>query len=246
MDKLEADDIQIAGNASHGLNEEQRLSLESGEFIQTIVNLLTNKNIKIDNIDEYRRKLIAEISEALRRSNVADADAQLLLAEGFNLSEYPRYAWIDLANRIICASDMNTPISELIKAVKNSTHPRRENQMKVDIEKAKRELLSDEKLKLPKWVIFISFMSSLTTKPIAILAYLPVFASAIQVLSGVEFNPLHSLFAALTSMCLLVLLTSTKMKEMNKDGVLDLYLALIFEKNTFPRFLKSKFQKEQS
>ncbi|HCJ7273353.1 TPA: hypothetical protein NVH30_002991 [Vibrio cholerae] len=118
--------------------------------------------------------------------------------------------------------------------------------MKVDIEKAKRELLSDEKLKLPKWVIFISFMSSLTTKPIAILAYLPVFASAIQTLSGVEFNPLHSLFAASTSMCLLVLLTSTKMKEMNKDGVLDLYLALIFEKETFPRFLKSKFQKDQS
>ncbi|EGR0524889.1 hypothetical protein FG062_14150 [Vibrio cholerae] len=236
----------MAGNVSHGLNEEQRLSLESGEFIHTIANLLTNKNIKIDNIDEHRRKLIAEISEALRSSNVADADAQLLLAEGFNLSEYPRYAWIDLANRIICASDMNTPISELIKSVRNSTHPRGENQMKVDIEKAKQELLSDEKLKLPKWVIFISLMSSLTTKPIAILAYLPIFASVIQTLSGVEFNLLDSLFAVLTSMCLLVLLTSTKMKEMNKDGVLDLYLALIFEKETFPKFLKSKFQKDQS
>ncbi|WP_337910541.1 hypothetical protein [Vibrio cholerae] len=118
--------------------------------------------------------------------------------------------------------------------------------MKVDIEKAKQELLSDEKLKLPKWVIFISFMSSLTTKPIAILTYLPVFASVIQTLSGVEFNLLDSLFSVLTSMCLLVLLTSTKMKEMNKDGVLNLYLALIFEKETFPKFLKSKFQKDQS
>lgn len=117
--------------------------------------------------------------------------------------------------------------------------------MKADIEKAKRELLSDEKFKLPKWVIFISLMSSLTTKPIATLAYLPVFASAIQLLSGNEFNPLDSLFSVLTSMCLLVLLTSIKMKEMNKDGVLELYLSLIFEKEAFPRFLKSKFQNSQ-
>lgn len=115
-----------------------------------------------------------------------------------------------------------------------------------DIEKAKRELLSDEKIKLPKWVIFISIMSSLTTRPIAILAYLPVFGSVIQTLVEVKFNPLDSLFAVLTSMCLLVLLTSIKMKKMNKDGVLDLYLSSIFEKEAFPRFLKSKFQKGQS
>lgn len=135
MDKPEADDIEklsndevkaIAGNASHSLNEEQILSLESGEFIHTIANLLINKIIKIDSIDEHRSKLIAEISEALRSSNVADADARLLLAEGFKLSEYPRYAWIDLANRIICACDTNTPISEIIKTVRNSTHRRGE------------------------------------------------------------------------------------------------------------------------
>ncbi len=118
--------------------------------------------------------------------------------------------------------------------------------MKVNIDKAKQELLSGEKLTLPKWVIFIGFMSNLAIKPVAILAYIPVILHAISLLTGSEYNLLDSLVAVLVSMCLLVFLASTAMKNMNEDGVLELYLSLIFETDAFPKFLKSKFQNNHS
>ncbi|EGR0468581.1 hypothetical protein FG064_16415 [Vibrio cholerae] len=133
IEKLSNDEVKaISGNESHkikfSLNEEQKLSLESGEFMHTIANLLIDKGINIKGVNEHRSKMIAqmiaEISEALRSSNIVDTDAQLLLTEGFRLSEYPRHAWIDLATRIISVCDMNTPISDIIRAVRDSTHAR--------------------------------------------------------------------------------------------------------------------------
>lgn len=100
------------------LNEEQKLSLEAGEFIHTIANFLIDGSVKMDNIDAHRSDVIMEISEALRRTNVVDADAPVLLAHGIKLSEYPRSTWIDLATRVLCERDLNSSISDIIKSVR--------------------------------------------------------------------------------------------------------------------------------
>lgn len=98
-------------------NEEQKLSLEAGEFIHSIANLLIDGSITMENIDAHRSRIIMEISEALRRSVVVDSAAPLLLAEGFKLSEHPRSVWIDLATRIICECERSVSISVIVKAV---------------------------------------------------------------------------------------------------------------------------------
>lgn len=98
------------------LNEEQKLSLEAGEFIHTIANLLVDGSIKMENIDAHRSQVIMEISEALRRSTVIDAESPLLSMEGFKLSEHPRSAWIELATRLMDASE-NTSISDIAKLI---------------------------------------------------------------------------------------------------------------------------------
>ncbi|EKF9501214.1 hypothetical protein O1C20_003367 [Vibrio cholerae] len=100
------------------LNEEQKLSLESGEFIHTIANFLIDGSIKKENIDAHRSQVIMEISEALRKVAVVDADAPLLLVNGVKLSEYPRSAWIDLARRLFDA-DTDTPLLDIIKQIRN-------------------------------------------------------------------------------------------------------------------------------
>ncbi|EMK6988270.1 hypothetical protein ACOJUY_004346 [Vibrio alginolyticus] len=100
------------------LNEEQKLSLESGEFIHTIANFLIDGSIKIENIDAHRSQVIMEISEALRQVDVVDADAPLLLADGVKLSEYPRSTWIDLASRLFDANT-DVPLLDIIKQIRN-------------------------------------------------------------------------------------------------------------------------------
>ncbi|NGZ66589.1 hypothetical protein G6Z92_06265 [Vibrio aestuarianus subsp. cardii] len=96
------------------LNEEQKLSLQAGEFIHTIANLLIDGNIKMENINAHRSEVIMEISEALRRSAVVDAYAPALLADGIKLSEYPRSVWIELATRLLDAHG-DEPVSNIIK-----------------------------------------------------------------------------------------------------------------------------------
>lgn len=100
------------------LNEEQKLSLEAGEFIHTIANFFIDGSIKIENIDAHRSQVIMEISEALRQVDVVDADAPLLLADGVKLSEYPRSAWIDLASRLFDANT-DVPLLDIIKQIRN-------------------------------------------------------------------------------------------------------------------------------
>ncbi|HHC6660739.1 TPA: hypothetical protein ACN326_004632 [Vibrio parahaemolyticus] len=100
------------------LNEEQKLSLEAGEFIHTIASFLIDGSIKIENIDAHRSQVIMEISEALRQVDVVDADAPLLLADGVKLSEYPRSAWIDLASRLFDANT-DVPLLDIIKQIRN-------------------------------------------------------------------------------------------------------------------------------
>lgn len=97
-------------------NEEQKLSLQAGEFIHTISNFLSEGRIKIDGVDDHRIKIIVDISHVLRCETVRDDDAPLLLTEGFKLSDYPRSAWIDLADRLICNPYNSIPeIIELTK-----------------------------------------------------------------------------------------------------------------------------------
>ncbi|EGQ8547877.1 TPA: hypothetical protein ACN376_003929 [Vibrio parahaemolyticus] len=114
---------------------------------------------------------------------------------------------------------------------------------KEDMDKVKHELLSHEKITLPKWVIFIGFTSDVMFKPVALLAYIPIIMNVVSLLADSEFKVFDSLLAVLLSLCCLLILSSTIMKSMASDGVLELYLSLVFEKKAIPKFLKSKFQK---
>ncbi|MEF2482202.1 hypothetical protein V4D09_02720 [Vibrio mimicus] len=119
--------------------------------------------------------------------------------------------------------------------------------MSPNIEKSKADLLfSDEKIDLPKWVIFAGFTSSLMSKPIALSAYLPIILHGIGLLTGSEYRAADALVAVFLSLSCLLFLSITAMRNMAEDDVLDLYLALIFEKNAFSKFLKSKFQNQRN
>ncbi|MCG9576679.1 hypothetical protein L1D14_10560 [Vibrio tubiashii] len=96
------------------MTEEQRLSLEAGEFIHSIANRLDEKNIQSGEVSAFRAKLIMELSEALRRPHVLDDDVPLLLAEGFHISQYPRSIWIDLASRLLDESE-DKPLVDIFK-----------------------------------------------------------------------------------------------------------------------------------
>lgn len=94
--------------------EEQKLSLQSGEFIHSIANRLADGII----LTPLHAKLIMELSEILRKANPCDSDAPLLLAEGFHISQHPRSTWIELASRLLDA-DTDIPLLDIIKQVRN-------------------------------------------------------------------------------------------------------------------------------
>lgn len=94
--------------------EEKKLSLEAGEFIHTIANRLVDGSLHIENISEHRAQIIMEISNVLRYSSVDDVYAPLLSKEGFFISQHPRSTWIDIASRLIDASE-DVSVSEVIK-----------------------------------------------------------------------------------------------------------------------------------
>ncbi|ELA9367503.1 hypothetical protein QUN99_003393 [Vibrio parahaemolyticus] len=94
--------------------EEQRLSLQAGEFIHSIANHLADGTILSDEITPLRAKLIMELSEILRKANACDTDAPLLLAEGFHISQYPRSTWIDLASHLLDAPE-DKPLVDIFK-----------------------------------------------------------------------------------------------------------------------------------
>lgn len=95
---------------------DQKLSLEAGEFIHTIANRLLEGSIFINGVNAERAQIIMEISEVLRFPVVIDDRAPLLSNEGFLISQYPRSSWIDLASRLIDASEKQS-ISDIIKQV---------------------------------------------------------------------------------------------------------------------------------
>ncbi|MCG9657618.1 hypothetical protein [Vibrio mediterranei] len=92
--------------------EEQKLSLQAGEFIHTLSNGLVDGTIQIDGVTSIRAKLIMELSESLRRPNTHDRYAPLLFSEGFHISQYPRSAWIDLACRLLDEPE-ETPLVDI-------------------------------------------------------------------------------------------------------------------------------------
>lgn len=100
------------------ITEEQKLSLEAGEFIHGIANLLVEEVITIDNVSSQHAELIMEISESLRKPDTRNASAPRLLSVGFPIEEYQRSAWIDLACRLLSA-DKETPISDIIMLIDN-------------------------------------------------------------------------------------------------------------------------------
>lgn len=97
--------------------EEQKISLEAGEFMHTIANHLKDGTISIAGVTTHHAKIIMEISEVLRMSEVNDAYTPLLSKEGFSISQFPRSTWIDLACRLLESTD-ETPVSEVIKQAK--------------------------------------------------------------------------------------------------------------------------------
>lgn len=99
------------------MNEVQKLSLETGEFIHTIANRLVKGSIIIKGVDGLRASLIMELSEALRCSNPLNTDTPTLTSEGFFISDYPRSIWVDLASRLIDANE-DTPTSVIVERVK--------------------------------------------------------------------------------------------------------------------------------
>lgn len=100
------------------LTEEQKLSLEAGEFIHEIANLLVEQVIIIDNVSSQRAGLIMEISESLRKPDTLNSSAPRLLSVGFPIEEYQRSAWIDLACRLL-STDKATPMSDIIMRIEN-------------------------------------------------------------------------------------------------------------------------------
>ena len=97
------------------LKEEQKLSLEAGEFIHTIANFFNEKRFNLEYVDALRCQVLMELSNALRRIDVKDIDAPLLLSEGYRLTEHPRSDWIDLATRFLCECDVSKSASDIIK-----------------------------------------------------------------------------------------------------------------------------------
>ncbi len=94
--------------------EDQKLSLQAGEFIHSIANHLADGAILSDEINPLRTKLIMELSEILRKTNVCDSDAPLLLAEGFHVSQYPRSTWLNLASSLLDAPE-DKPLVDIFK-----------------------------------------------------------------------------------------------------------------------------------
>lgn len=100
------------------IKEEQKLWLQSGEFIHTIANELVDGTISIEGVDKYTSQIIMEISEALRRPHANDAYAPLLMKEGFFISQNPRSSWIEIATRLV-GKTPETSVSDVIKQVRN-------------------------------------------------------------------------------------------------------------------------------
>ncbi|ARR10553.1 hypothetical protein Vc3S01_p40067 (plasmid) [Vibrio campbellii] len=105
------------------VSEEQKLSLEAGEFIHTIANFIIDGNVFIDgmNVNADRANIIMEISQVLRFPFTTDDLAPLLTNEGFLISQHPRSSWIDLASRLLTASE-NQSISDIIKIVESQNY----------------------------------------------------------------------------------------------------------------------------
>ncbi|AHJ02721.1 hypothetical protein BS052_RS19045 [Vibrio parahaemolyticus] len=96
--------------------EEQKLSLEAGEFIHGISNLLLDGDKRIYDLPKERIALLAEISHLLRVPFVEDTSAPGLCDIGFFVTKHPRSVWVCFANLLI-DEDKSVPIKDLLDKV---------------------------------------------------------------------------------------------------------------------------------
>ena len=100
--------------------ERLKISLEAGEFIHSVANRLRDRTINIQGVSSKRADIIMEISEVLRSDTVLDSNAPILLSEGFQISKYPRSAWISLASYLLDGTD-ETSLDSYFKMVGEQT-----------------------------------------------------------------------------------------------------------------------------
>ena len=95
--------------------EQNKLSLECGEFMHSIANLIIDKKITIDGLSRENSNILMEISQALRHIPTESRHAPLLLSYGFDVSKYPRSSWLNLASYLI--NEPNKPLDELVELI---------------------------------------------------------------------------------------------------------------------------------
>ena len=98
--------------------EQDKLSLECGEFMHSIANFISDKEITIDGLSKENSNILMEISHALRCNSVESRHAPLLFSYGFDVSKHPRSSWINVASYLI--NEPSKPLDELLEFIKKT------------------------------------------------------------------------------------------------------------------------------
>jgi hypothetical protein len=100
---------------------------------------------------------------------------------------------------------------------------------------------SDKLIAIPEWVSFIALFSVVTRKPVGFIPGLLVSGLVFYMVRPFSLKVIAFMIAGFLIMS--AIMTSKVAKDMQRNGILEEYLSMIFTDNFIPRFLWRHFGK---